>query len=79
MMSDTKTVTVDLGEQQQTLDEHMATGRYGSPSEVIQEALQALEREDALIAELMEDKMQGVMDEPATIPAAPAAPRSAEG
>ncbi|GGD94487.1 hypothetical protein GCM10011390_11560 [Aureimonas endophytica] len=63
MTEEPKTLTVDLGDQQNALDELMATGRYASPSEVVQEALQALEREDALIEELMEDKLQGVLDE----------------
>lgn len=67
-MSDLKTVTVDLGDQQETLDERMASGRYSSPSEVMQEALQALDREDALIDGIIEDKLQGALEEdPATV------------
>lgn len=63
MTSDTKTVTVELGEQQQTLDEQMATGRYASPDAVIQEALQALEREDAMIEEMVDEPIAEAMEE----------------
>jgi putative addiction module CopG family antidote len=58
-----KTVTVDLGDQSQALDERMASGRYASPSEVLQEAMQALEREDTLIEERIEAAISE--DEPA--------------
>lgn len=57
------TLTVDLGDQKDVIAERMATGHYASPSEVVQEALQALEREDELIEEIVEVRMQGAMDD----------------
>ncbi|KAB0678004.1 ribbon-helix-helix domain-containing protein [Aureimonas leprariae] len=71
-MSDTKTVTVDLGEEAQTLEERMASGKYASPSEVVQEALQALDREDAMLEELVEENLEEV-----DLPTAADAPKPA--
>lgn len=58
MTTEHKKVIVDLGDQQELLEERMASGRYASPSEVIQEAMQALDREDALIEEKILEAME---------------------
>lgn len=46
-MSAVKTVTVTLGEEQESLEHHLASGHYASADEVVREALRALDREAA--------------------------------
>ncbi len=46
-MSAVKAVTIDLGEEHETLQHHLASGAYASADEVIREALRALDREEA--------------------------------
>jgi antitoxin ParD1/3/4 len=41
-----KTITIDLGDMQQSFDARLASGAYRSADELVQEALRALERED---------------------------------
>lgn len=45
-MSESKTITIDLGEMQDSLDARMASGAYKSADEVVREALRALDREE---------------------------------
>lgn len=45
-MSAVKTVTVTLGEEQESLERRLASGEYDTADEVLREGLRALDRED---------------------------------
>lgn len=41
-----KTITIDLGEMQDSFEARLASGAYGSADELMREALRALDREE---------------------------------
>jgi antitoxin ParD1/3/4 len=45
-MATSKTITVNLGDMQDSFDARLASGAYSSADELMQEALRALEREE---------------------------------
>jgi antitoxin ParD1/3/4 len=56
----TKHVAVNLGEQLSAfVDEQVANGRYGSPSEVVQAGLRLLEEQEAHLAVLRAALVEG--------------------
>jgi len=58
------TVTVDLGPFAERVQELVKSGAYASPSEVVQAALEALEREQAESDDLLREKVREAYDDP---------------
>ena len=63
-MSVNKPITVTLGEMQPSIDRRLASGDYGSASEVIRAGLRALDREDAVRDDAMRDQIQTALSSP---------------
>jgi antitoxin ParD1/3/4 len=63
-MSKGEAITVELGERAAWVRERVASGEYGSETEVIQAGLEALEREKAEFDELLRQKIQEAYDDP---------------
>jgi antitoxin ParD1/3/4 len=57
-MRTSKPVTVTLGAQQASLDKRLASGAYSSASEVVRAGLRALDREDAILEEILREKVR---------------------
>jgi antitoxin ParD1/3/4 len=57
-MRTSKPITVTLGKQQSSIDRRLASGDYDSASEVIRAALRALDREEAVIDQVMKEKIR---------------------
>jgi antitoxin ParD1/3/4 len=56
-MRTSRPITVTLGKQQASVDRRLASGSYDSASEVIRAALRALDREEAVIDQVMKEKV----------------------
>lgn len=70
-MRTSKPITVSLGKQRTSLDRRLKSGRYGSASEVLRHALDALDREEALLEEAMREKVRlAIADPRPSVPAA---------
>ncbi len=52
-MASTKAISVKLGAQQESLQRHLESGHYGDASEVIRDALRALDQRDAVFDEVL--------------------------
>ena len=52
-MANTKAIRVELGAQQASLQRHLESGHYGDASEVIRDALRALDQRDAVFDEVL--------------------------
>jgi antitoxin ParD1/3/4 len=52
-MASTKTISVELGAQRASLQRHLESGHYGDASEVIRDALRALDQRDAVFDEAL--------------------------
>ncbi len=63
-MRTSKPITVTLGPQQASLNARLDSGAYGSASEVLREALRALDREDAALDEVLRRKVQAALADP---------------
>jgi antitoxin ParD1/3/4 len=63
-MRKSKPITVTLGRQQDSVDRRLASGRYESASEVIRAAMRALDREEAVIDEVMRQKIRASLADP---------------
>ena len=63
-MSNSETVTVDLGDRAPLVQARIESGEYESVSEVIRAALEALDREDAAFDDMMRQKVQEALDDP---------------
>ena len=59
-MSTSDTITVDLGEFRQRVEERVESGKYGSVSEVVRPGLEALEREEEALVELWRAKTPAI-------------------
>jgi antitoxin ParD1/3/4 len=63
-MRTSKPVTVTLGKQHAILDARLVSGNYESASEVVRAALRALEREEAVLQDIMREKIREALDDP---------------
>jgi antitoxin ParD1/3/4 len=52
-MANTKAISVELGAQQASLQRHLESGHYDNASEVIRDALRALDQRDAVFDEML--------------------------
>ena len=59
-----KPISVTLGPFAEKVERRVADGRYASASEVVRDALRALDREDALFDEILKAKVQEALDDP---------------
>jgi antitoxin ParD1/3/4 len=59
-----KPLTVTLGPLQHRVDERVASGEYGSASEVIRAALRALDREDAALDAVLKQRVEASLADP---------------
>lgn len=57
-------ITVTLGKFKDFIDERVASGRYGSASEVVRAGLRALNREEAILNDWMRAKIQESLNDP---------------
>jgi antitoxin ParD1/3/4 len=64
LMSKSTPLTVDLGNQQHSIDRRLESGLYESASEVIRAALRALDREEAALDEMMRQKIRASLADP---------------
>ena len=69
-MRTSKPISVTLGSQQASLERRLQSGQYDNASEVLRQALRALDREDAALDELLRQKVKAAMDDPS--PSVPA-------
>lgn len=63
-MRTSKPITVTLGSQQKSVEARLASGAYGSASEVLRAALRALDREDAALDEILRHKVETSLADP---------------
>jgi antitoxin ParD1/3/4 len=65
-----KPISVTLGPQQASLERRLRSGQYGSASEVLRQALRALDREEAVLDEALREKVKASMaDRRPSVPA----------
>lgn len=60
-MASTKAISVDLGPLQASLKRHLESGHYEDASEVVRDALRALDQRDAAYDELLRAKVNASM------------------
>lgn len=70
-MRTSKPISVTLGRQQESLERRLESGEYENASEVLRHALRALDREEALLDEVLKAKVKAAMADPR--PSVPAA------
>jgi antitoxin ParD1/3/4 len=63
-MRSSKPISVTLGPQQAFVEQRVASGQYGSASEVLRAGVRALEREEAALNEIIRRKVQEALDDP---------------
>ena len=63
-MRTSKPITVTLGKQQPSVDRRIASGDYESASEVIRAGLRALDREEAVVDQMMREKIRASLADP---------------
>ena len=63
-MRTSKPITITLGKQQPSVDRRVASGDYESASEVIRAALRALDREEAVVDQVMREKIRASLADP---------------
>jgi antitoxin ParD1/3/4 len=59
-----KPISVTLGPQQASLERRLQSGQYSSASEVLRQALRALDREEAVLDEALRQKVEASMADP---------------
>ena len=64
MARKSRPITVTLGELQERVDARVQSGAYASASEVIRAAVRALDREDAVLDELMRQRIDEALTDP---------------
>ncbi len=70
-MRTSKPISVTLGSQKVALERRLKSGRYDNASEVLRHALRALDREDAMLDEMLREKVRASMaDRRSSVPAA---------
>lgn len=63
-MPQSQPITVDLDEEQASLDRHLANGQYDSASEVLRAGLRALDREQEAFDQIMREKIREAFEDP---------------
>jgi len=63
-MRTTRPISVTLGNLEQSVTRRVNSGAYASASEVVRAGLRALEREEAVLDEIMKAKIQEALDDP---------------
>jgi antitoxin ParD1/3/4 len=63
-MRTSKPITVTLGKQQSSVDRRLASGNYDSASEVVRAAIRALDREEAVIDQVMREQIRASLADP---------------
>jgi antitoxin ParD1/3/4 len=70
-MRTSKPISVTLGPQQASLERRLKSGDYNNASEVLRQALRALDREDAMLDEALRERVRTAMADPRrSVPAA---------
>lgn len=70
-MRTSKPISVTLGSQHASLERRLRSGQYDNASEVLRHALRALDREDAMLNEVLREKVRASMaDRRPNVPAA---------
>ena len=60
-MAHTKAVRVELGAQHASLQRHLESGNYDDASEVVRDALRALDQRDAVFDEVLREEVRTSM------------------
>jgi antitoxin ParD1/3/4 len=60
-MAHTKAVSVELGAQHASLQRHLESGHYENASEVVRDALRALDQRDAVLDEVLREEVRASM------------------
>ena len=69
-MRTSKPISVTLGRQYDSLERRLKSGQYDNASEVLRHALRALDREEAMLDELLREKVKASMaDRRPSVPA----------
>jgi antitoxin ParD1/3/4 len=63
-MRTSKPISVTLGKQHASLERRLRSGQYDNASEVLRHALRALDREEAILDELLRDRINAAMSDP---------------
>jgi antitoxin ParD1/3/4 len=63
-MRTSKPISVTLGPQQASLERRLQSGQYDNASEVLRQALRALDREEAMLEEVLREKVKAAMADP---------------
>jgi antitoxin ParD1/3/4 len=63
-MRTSKPISVTLGPQQASLERRLQSGQYNNASEVLRQALRALDREEAVLDEALREKVKASMADP---------------
>jgi len=63
-MRTSKPISVTLGPQQASLERRLKSGQYDNASEVMRQALRALDREEAVLEEALREKVKASMADP---------------
>ena len=63
-MRTSKPISVTLGPQQASLERRLQSGQYDNASEVLRQALRALDREEAMLEEVLREKVKASMADP---------------
>lgn len=63
-MRTSKPISVTLGPQQASLERRIKSGQYDSASEVLRQALRALDREEAMLDEALRERVKASMADP---------------
>ena len=69
-MRSSKPISVTLGPQHASLQRRLKSGEYASASEVLRQAIRALDRQDAVLDEVLREKARAAMaDRRPSVPA----------
>ena len=63
-MRTSKPISVTLGPQQASLERRLKSGQYDNASEVLRQALRALDREEAVLDEALRERVKASMADP---------------
>ncbi len=63
-MRSNKPISVTLGDLQAKVEQRVKSGSYSSASEVIRAGLRALDREEAVLDEVLRQKIREALDDP---------------